>query len=441
MHKKILRPLCLCLAFLLLSGCVATPSPTDPALSSLPSDKYAGRTLNILMDMGGMGYYYEPIIMKLQELYPGLTINSSYEQSAHELFRIKALSNSLPDISNLNQGFFDYYAAVENGYCLPVDGILDAPLPDGQTIRDVLEPEFIEYGSYEGKHYLMSETAVYAGMWYDEALFKKYGLSIPNTWEEYLSLCEELKAQGINGVGYCGNDLANEYAVCYWFLPILNSISQEAFRALEQGDPEVWRSSDMTEALGRLLELRESGYVDLSTLSLKNDQTQRKFINHDFAFLPCGTWLENEMADAWPEDFELALLPFSGNTKKSDPDYINLMPIISCVSGSEENEDLITEFYRLMYTDPEVIEKEIQIHRNALPIKGFFQTYGHLMNPSVIRVHELLESDVVTPFITRAYTLYPEFAALTGHSINELMEGSLTVEDFQERLYELFSTF
>lgn len=42
------------------------------------SDQYAGRTLRILQTAGGAGNYFEPVVERMKEFYPGLEIEYVY---------------------------------------------------------------------------------------------------------------------------------------------------------------------------------------------------------------------------------------------------------------------------------------------------------------------------------------------------------------------------
>lgn len=60
-------------------------------------------------------------------------------------------------------------------------------------------------------------TGVKAGFWYRKSLFEKYGLTEPTTWEEFLELCEQIKALGLtplmssNGFGWPLSDVTEHF--------------------------------------------------------------------------------------------------------------------------------------------------------------------------------------------------------------------------------------
>ena len=52
----------------------------------------------------------------------------------------------------------------------------------------------------DGKQYGVPYTYYQWGIYYNKALFDKYGLSEPKTWEEFLNVCATLKANGITPI-------------------------------------------------------------------------------------------------------------------------------------------------------------------------------------------------------------------------------------------------
>lgn len=56
--------------------------------------------------------------------------------------------------------------------------------------------------AFNGQDYTVpTGLSYYTGAFYNTAMFKKYGLSIPTTWDEFVKLCQELQSKGITPVG------------------------------------------------------------------------------------------------------------------------------------------------------------------------------------------------------------------------------------------------
>ena len=57
------------------------------------------------------------------------------------------------------------------------------------------------------------------GIVYNKVLFKKYGISVPRTYEEFLQVCERLKGEGIAPLAVGGNEHSADMGwMNYFFL-------------------------------------------------------------------------------------------------------------------------------------------------------------------------------------------------------------------------------
>ncbi|HHW32491.1 MAG TPA: extracellular solute-binding protein [Clostridiaceae bacterium] len=452
MKKRILY-LVLCLIFVtsLFAACSTKSSDvskdstssvetSNKSISKSETKDFSGRTLEVMLDKGGGGSFYEPIIKRLQELYPGLKVNYWYDLNGNEVFRTRVLANNAPDIFNLNQGLFSYYSAIEEGLCLPLNDILELPTMDNtQKLKDIIDLNLMKQKGYiDGKYYMFPDLLFTAGLWYDAKLLRDNNIKVPTTWDEFMDAAAKLKGKGIYAIGYCGT-MAHEYPLSYWFYPMVCSVDYETYVGIQNCDPSAWKSEGMKEVVRRMEELRDKGYYDASTVALGNSETQMQFIARKFAFLPCGSWLEAEMGDAWPDDFELTYLPFSGKKDSSGSDYVLTSSLASSVSSTTKNIDIVGEFYRVFFSDKTAIEGQIKVHQNGMAIKGFGENYGHLLNKSTEQVWKAIDQGV-KGFASLANTWYPEYPKQAGNAINALMTGSINGDEFMDRMEALFQS-
>lgn len=399
------------------------------------TDKYAGRTLRVLQTIGGGGNYYEPVVERMKEFYPGLEIEYVYTQGAADMLRTQILDGNAPDIFNVNTGDLPIYDAIDQGICAPVDAIFDVPTLDGtQKLGDLLDMSIFANGEKDGVHYSMKDMMYIMGLWYDANYFEANGLTIPTDWASLQKLAEECDALGIDVLGACGL-MSHEYPTNYWWWPMVASTDYDLYVKLNNLDYEAWNSDAMKQVVDKMVWLRDNGYYNTNTNGLGNAETQMSFIAHEFAILPCGSWLEPEMADAWTEDWDLRFLPYSFGDEAGD-EYFVASPLQSNVYVDTENMDLVCEFYRFLYSDYESIAGGTAIHTNTLKLPGFGETYGDLLAPSVKDAASTTENMKGLGLEgSKWYTaLNPEI----GNMIVGLMGGDLTAEDFIQRGYELF---
>ena len=120
------------------------------------SKDYSGRTLKLLLSIGGGGNYYEPIAKRMMEAYPGLTVEIQYSNTAEDDLRTLILAGNAPDIYNVNSGKLPWYNAIAQDLARPIDDIFKVPTMDGtKTLGDLLDKGMFSLGEYEGHYYVM----------------------------------------------------------------------------------------------------------------------------------------------------------------------------------------------------------------------------------------------------------------------------------------------
>ena len=69
-----------------------------------------------------------------------------------------------------------------------------------------------------GKTYAVGAVESTSGIIYNKEIFERYGLSVPQTYQDFLNICKTLKSKGIDPIGVGGSDLWHmEYWVNHFF--------------------------------------------------------------------------------------------------------------------------------------------------------------------------------------------------------------------------------
>ena len=447
MKKKLISMLLICAMSVSLAACGSkeeAPAKEAEAVETQAeesetaaddSNKYAGRTLKVLQSVGGAGNYYEAVAERMMELYPGLNVEVDYNAAAGDTLRTQILAGEAPDIFCVNSGELPIFEAIEQGIAMPVNEVLEVATMDGdKTLGDIIDIGMLTLAEQDGNYYALPETLYISGLWYDVNFFEENGLKVPESWEDCLALAEELDAMGVDLFGYTGV-MASEYATNYWFWPMVASNDYEMYSDIMNLEADAFKSASMQKVLDKMQDMRDNGYYNTNTMGLGNAETQMSFIDHDFAFLPCGSWLEAEMADAWTEDWELGFLPYAFGTDAGDTNYLRTSGQCSMISSTTENFDLVCEFYRVMYSDHDALYNATLVHQNPIGVEGFGETYGELLLSSLASASTAMDSmgAVTIP----ATNWYPTINTELGNMINAFMSGDIEAEEFMQRGYDL----
>lgn len=153
----------------------------------------------------------------------------------------------------------------------------------------------------DGEVYGLPTYAVTNGVIYNKEIFKNFGLSAPGNYEEFLQICEILKANGVTPLALGGN---SEEFMLYW----LNYFFQKEVIAEIPDWQEQRRAGKVSftdEAPMRMLEefewLMTSGYILEESVIMTENQLAVRMVKDEFAMIYAGPWLFSKIVDAYPE--------------------------------------------------------------------------------------------------------------------------------------------
>jgi len=197
----------------------------------------------------------------------------------------------------------------ETGQVTDLTQLFEADAIDmkGTKVRDTLNPVAIESAEYGGKPMVLNYALQVYGLWYDRALFDDKGWEPAETWDDFLALCEEIKGAGMAPMAHQG-----KYP--YYIQQVLMDLAvkhggPEVVYAIDSLEPDAWKHESVVLAAEALLEIKSKGYMLEGTEGLDHIQSQTRWNEHKAAFIPCGSWLENEQKSIAPEGFETTVAP------------------------------------------------------------------------------------------------------------------------------------
>lgn len=122
--------------------------------------------------------------------------------------------------------------------------------------------------------------------YYNKPLFEKEGLTLPQTWDEFMKLLADLKARGIYGIG-------NSIGTSRWtsfiiFEDLLYRIDVNAYNDLMNGKIH-WTDPRVVQAMKIWQEMLANGYFAPMDLEYTTD-FPRLFKEGKLAFAPFGDW-------------------------------------------------------------------------------------------------------------------------------------------------------
>jgi len=214
------------------------------------------------------------------------------EPTENELYKTKikaAMSdgNNLPDIFfTWSMSFLGDFVDAGRVYCL------DDALP---AYKDELTDSMLANTTYDGKHYgvpmTMNVVTLFANM---ELLAKAGWDKAPETYDELIKCCDDLKAAGIIPFGVAGKE---QWCLSEYVEPILvKTIGAEGLKEVYQTGK--WNNEGVVKAMQLFYDMVDKEYFDPAAPALTNEEAKQNFLAGKTAFYQNGSWNCGEVAAA-----------------------------------------------------------------------------------------------------------------------------------------------
>ncbi len=164
-----------------LMGCGAKDSGEDPSGGTEDSC-----TLTFL------SWYpqekFQPVLDAFEEEHPEIKIDFQYAAPVDdylEKMQVLTSTGEIPDVFYISAE--NKTEMIDNGYC--------ADITDLEAVGKLVDTNRTTYES-DGKVYGFAPTTWVGGYFYNKDLFDEYGLTEPQTWEEFQQVCKTLQENG-----------------------------------------------------------------------------------------------------------------------------------------------------------------------------------------------------------------------------------------------------
>jgi N-acetylglucosamine transport system substrate-binding protein len=410
-----------------LSGCVR-PIQEDRVLAAVHA---RDGSLEVRVFQGGYGVdFFERAAREYEHAHPGVKIDLQGDPRIWEQLRPRFVGGDPPGLTFPGWGM-DHYSLIYENQALPLDdALLTTPYGEsGGTWRDTFLPEILKLGEFEGQTYLLPYYLTLNGWWYNVRMFEENGWQPPETYDELLALCEQIKAKGIAPLTHQGK--YPYYALQGFWLPWAISIGgMEAFREAEALRPGAWKSEPFLRAAEMVDELRRKGYFQDGAIALSHTEAQMEFLSGKAAMIPCGTWLESEMKQQMPAGFRMRFfLPPRVSGGMGDPTAVQVGVEPWLVPTRGRNPALAVDFFKYLTSKQKA--REFVLEKGTLTaVRGSDE--GEL--PPTLQAPAAALKNAGVTWTTRYAKWYKPLEELSKTAMSALMQGEVTPEQFVERI-------
>jgi N-acetylglucosamine transport system substrate-binding protein len=314
-------------------------------------------TLSMAALEGGYGKeMYAQVIAAYQKAHPDVTIDLKISKSIEDEITPNMKAGRYPDVVVLGQGRKAGLTEtlIKDKALEDLTPLLTEKVPgENTTLGDKLTKGIVgnlntdPYG--DGKTYLMPMYYSPTGLFYNKGLLAEKGWTVPATWDEMFALGDKAKAAGIALFTYPTAGYLDSF-----FYALLADIGGEQFyKDVMTYKEGVWQTPQAKQALD--LTTRLLTYAAPTTVGYANEQdftkNQQSILDNKAVFMPNGTWIVGEMADApRAKGFEWGLIPLPAVTAGAQR-YITTSVESAWIPSAAKNKDAAKQFVAYLYSD------------------------------------------------------------------------------------------
>jgi raffinose/stachyose/melibiose transport system substrate-binding protein len=144
------------------------------------------------------------------------------------------------------------------------------------------------------------------GVYYNKEIFKKLGVDVPKTYEEFIDIAKKAKDNNIVGISFDDKD--------QWPAFHLESVFYTAVAGKEKMDAVLSKKASFdqpifAEALDTFADLIENGYTTKNPLSVSYDDGNKEFFSGKAAMRITGTWMVGGMVENLKDNVGFFIMP------------------------------------------------------------------------------------------------------------------------------------
>jgi N-acetylglucosamine transport system substrate-binding protein len=293
-------------------GARAQSTPAAAPVNTNPLGVDPAAPLDVVIFKGGYGDDYAIYVNDnmYSRDFPDAQIAYQGIQRLGEQLQPRFVSGEPPDvIDNSGAGNLDVAALVADSQLADLADLMAASAYDteGATFADTLLSGSQETAVYDGVQAGLNYVVSVQGIWYNTNWMAEKGYTYPKTWTEMMELSAEIKAQGI--APWLTTGVHPQYMLGFVFDQMLWKHDPQALINIDNLEDDAWKSDSVRVVLEALAQLPANDYIGSGWEGLDHTQSQAEWLQGKAVFLPCGSWLENEMAGLIPEGFDMVIAP------------------------------------------------------------------------------------------------------------------------------------
>lgn len=317
---------------LILSGC---SSKTEEKTSGTSKDS---KKEEVTLTMGSWRTEdteaYKTVIAEFNKKYPNIHIEfkPSKNTEYNTLLNTALQSGEGPDLIHLRP-YGSGISLGDEGYLEPLNGLKGL---------DTFDEELLQASqNKDGKQYGVPLNISTTQIFYNKAIFKKYNLEVPKTWDEFVEVADTLQSKKVTPIAYGTKES--------WLLSLLHGMvgpahfgGKATIDDLVSGKKQLDDSS-MVESFEVMKKLDK--YFPENSQGLGMDDIRTLFATEQAAMLPMGSWEIQTIRSLNPDlDFGFFPMPSATGGKPTITRWVDGSYALNAKSKHKEEAKKFLEF-------------------------------------------------------------------------------------------------
>jgi len=371
---------------------------------------------------------FETIIPQFEAANPGVTVKytSLPREQFDAWFKTRINAGSDIDIVMLDPQFFlDYW---KNGFLADLTFAFDDPAY-ANLKRDRFVGGALNFKEMNGQIFNVPMNLIMTLFYYNKGIFEKYGIPVPKTYEDLLTVKEKLAGTSILPMAYAGKELWWNPMMYYALLPMYTENNAQGFTKETLRGERKWTDVEYVDALKKLKSLMDDGILTQESLGLDYNGLISMFVQGGIATVYQGTWFYAEgVKPAMPEGFDLGVFPIPAIEGKGFGQPCGCTDVALSIYAKSKKKDLALEFidFALNETTGKKMAEMgfISALKDIIPVDSTMQELMSIYKD--VPLEHLLDH-LWEPQIIQEY----------ASAIQGLLLDKITPEDLAKRIQEL----
>lgn len=319
------------------------------------------------------------IVQEFMKKYPDIIVTLEGSEKSEHIKKMKmmAQSDNLPDI------FWMSPAASKELF--NVDKLLDlSSFVKENGLDSRMDSNYLKANQLNGKQFGLPYQVLAGGFWYNKALFDKYKLEVPTTYEDLKKVVATFNANKIVTIAQGSKTPHSVWGYLtmisrYGFFEKIDNINNKT---------QSWNNPDFLNFYQKLEELAKLGAFPENLTTLDYYQAVQMFLSGEAAILNSGVWESKSITTSsiakdvdfwWGPTFSDGV----GNQKLSMIAPSSPLVVSKNVEKNKEKHDAVMKFLNFYYSDDAT---KIMIENGKLPIIKYNGQIDNEKNPILAKV-------------------------------------------------------